>query len=117
MRSLILALKVCAAVSVIIPAVAVSALAQIADAQVDRYLESTLEHALSTKEEALDRWKERYSNLSEGSHDDNIGEEGSLEITESVRSRTVYFWTPTSRCFSRAGLAAVFKMVWGSVRR
>lgn len=43
--------------------------AQITDFMVDEYLVSTLEHALSTKDEALDRWKQRYADLGEG---DNI---------------------------------------------
>jgi len=38
--------------------------AQITDDDVDAYLVSTLEHSLQTKEEALDRWKARYAELS-----------------------------------------------------
>ena len=64
MRNLILAL--------VISTVACPALGQITDTQVDQYLESTLEDALATKEAALDRWKERYANLSADNHDDNI---------------------------------------------
>jgi hypothetical protein len=45
-----------------------SSQAQITDFQVDDYLVTTLEHALSTKEEALDRWKERYADLADGNN-------------------------------------------------
>ena len=34
---------------------------QITDVQIDAYLKTTLDNALETKDEALDRWKERYA--------------------------------------------------------
>ena len=37
--------------------------AQITDLLIDDYLNRTLDHALETREDALDRWKERYSEL------------------------------------------------------
>jgi hypothetical protein len=58
--------------AVAVAALAGTATAQITDIQVDQYLESTLVNSLETKEEALDRWKARYANLSENDHDDNI---------------------------------------------
>ena len=37
--------------------------AQITDDDIDQYLVETLDHALSTQDDALDRWKARYSDL------------------------------------------------------
>ena len=42
--------------------------AQITDLQVDEYLVATLDDALAGKEEALERWKERYADLGDGNN-------------------------------------------------